>query len=446
MASDPARPMPKAVRSSVQASVRRWKQLTPSPTKHVGRCKHTAVYYKKQMIVFGGHDPWKDCFLNDLLVYDSATARWRDVEKEPEFQKTRDTHREAPSQRRAHSAGVLGAWMVVFGGFSGKDCFSDVRALNVETWEWVHLTPVSPPGGAPVRPCARGGHSCTPDPENGCLYITGGWDTALRYHNDVWSMKPDFEAKTVTWASLTPKSAPEHTPLGRVGHSCCLLRGKLVLFGGYGGDTYHNDVRVFDIAALAWSVVTTDPAFKKPRPRNYHCSALSPSGKLLLLGGAYVEGLMDDVWQLDLSGVFDDTAANTSESAPSLPKWGEVSCPGANRFAHTCVADPDTGVLYVYGVSASDESDLLELVIEDWYCDQSLAHHMTRYLSKHYALFRSALPQLASTVTARISAYHAELALPFSPAAPPFSQPSTPLQPRNPAASQQQLDTSPLVL
>jgi Rab9 effector protein with kelch motifs len=106
--------------------LRKWSQPTflseefPPP-----RRAHTAVYYKGKIWVFGGGNGMKA--LNDLWTLDVSgpmdKLRWEQVQ----------TSSRRPSPRGYHTANLIGSVMIVVGGSDGRDCFSDVWALDLGT-------------------------------------------------------------------------------------------------------------------------------------------------------------------------------------------------------------------------------------------------------------------------------------------------------------------------
>ena len=322
-----------------------WDDLAPSPSVVKVRSKHTAVAWEGKMVAFGGHDVNADLFVQDLLVYDMATASWRAV---PPTATT-------PCARRAHSADVVGHHMVVFGGFSGDACLNDVHCLNLRTMEWSEVV-VS---GSPTdRPCSRGGHST--GVHDGRVHVFGGWDTSLTYHSDLWTADIDFATMRGTWRRVD--SSAGEVPEGRVGHRSLVHRDNLVVFGGY-GTRYYADTFVFNLTEGVWRRVVS-PNGLCPEPRTYHSLVLE-GDRVFLLGGSDEVTVMSGGWMLD---------CNTWT-------WTTVPCPGEGRFAHTCVMGPGGRLLVLGGSTTPAATDFSQLTIEDLAADASLAHFARRLLA-----------------------------------------------------------------
>lgn len=103
---------------------RRWTAPQPVPGANIPppRRAHTAVHYKNRIWVFGGGNGMTA--LNDVWALDinaQGEAVWEELK----------TSRRRPSPRGYHTANLIGNVMVVVGGSDGRDCFSDVWALDL---------------------------------------------------------------------------------------------------------------------------------------------------------------------------------------------------------------------------------------------------------------------------------------------------------------------------
>ena len=296
------------------------------------------------MIAFGGHDVYEDVFLQDLLILDLDTKAWR-VPVAPEGSY-------APCARRAHTADVVGDYMVVVGGFSGKECLHDVHALHLPTLRWRELTP-----SGVAAPSTRGGHSSAVHEDS--VYVFGGWDVTLTYHNDLWKLDCDFANGAYKWTQIR-FSDDSTVPEGRVGHRSCVYNNEFLVFGGY-GERYWSDTHCFNLKTKTWREIITP---RQPEPRTYH-TLVEHNGKILVLGGSDEDKAMEGVWILDLD----------------KEEWTDAPCPCSGSFAHTCVK-AGNGKLMVYGGNLNGGSDLAEVLIEDWVADTSLVHILLRFLAK----------------------------------------------------------------
>ena len=84
-----------------------------------------------------------------------------------------------------------------------------------------------------------------------------------------------------------------HLPCGRCGHSVCLADAQLVLFGGYDGRKWLNDLHLFNTHSLVWTQPVSQG--QPPGPRQYHTAA-TVQNSMYVFGG--FNGL---VWLRDLA-------------------------------------------------------------------------------------------------------------------------------------------------
>jgi len=74
---------------------------------------------------------------------------------------------------------------------------------------------------------------------------------------------------TLTWRAIHATGSP---PAPRGGHSCCVIGNNLIVWGGYGGDTFFNDMSMLSLDSMSWQKVATfgDP----PCPRAGHTASI----------------------------------------------------------------------------------------------------------------------------------------------------------------------------
>lgn len=206
---------------------------------------HSSVVYNQKMYLYGGNYGLNN---NDKFYsYDPATAMW-------ELVKTRPANNDAgnmPPALDEHSAVVHEDHMIVFGGFANGDRQQCTYAFNFKTLEWRVF------GDATVRPEPRAGHSAVV--HNGSMYIFGGQNNNDEKLNDVWRLDLSSEH----WSQIMPNSASDDIPLGRTGHSMCIYKGHILVFGGIHEITKElNDCWAFDLQGGAWRrlFATDDPS------------------------------------------------------------------------------------------------------------------------------------------------------------------------------------------
>ena len=81
------------------------------------------------------------------------------------------------------------------------------------------------------------------------MYIFGGKDEDNNKLNDIWM----FDFSNYMWQLVEPQSLSYFTPTARSGHSACLYRDYMVIFGGIHEVTKElNDLCVFDLKQKKW--------------------------------------------------------------------------------------------------------------------------------------------------------------------------------------------------
>ena len=152
----------------LDTTMRRWTKPNPARPdmlKPAPRRAHTAVYYRGKTWIFGGGNGMTA--LNDVWTLEITPANeyiWEPVK----------ISGPKPSCRGYHTANLIGSIMVVVGGSDGKECFSDMWYLNLETLEWRT--------NKLAEPHRRLSHSATR--VGSYLFIFGGHD-GTEYLNDV---------------------------------------------------------------------------------------------------------------------------------------------------------------------------------------------------------------------------------------------------------------------
>ncbi len=77
--------------------------------------------------------------------------------------------------------------------------------------------------------------------------------------------------------------------------------GRMIVFGGLDDEHhYSNEVSAFEISTGTWS--TLSPTGERPAGRSYHAAVFDPVQRRMIVFGGWASGILDDVWQLSLSG------------------------------------------------------------------------------------------------------------------------------------------------
>jgi len=204
--------------------------------------------------------------------------------------------------------------------------------------DWAVITPT-------IHPSARYGMAMVYDRAQDRLLLFGGSDSDDRSLNETWV----YSATTTTWTQLLPATSP----LSRT-HAALTIdpaNGKAYLFGGNDGETYFNDLWVYENGNWQPVVITGT----LPAPRTLAAMAFNPDdGTLLLFGGRSVTGTaLADTWQFDLATL----------------NWQEKTVTGPlARYAHTLTYDRDTGRFILVGGAAVAGDILFD---DTWYYTQA---------------------------------------------------------------------------
>nr|AML76810.1 putative LOV domain-containing protein [Kalanchoe crenata] len=168
------------------------------------------------------------------------------------------------------------------------------------------------------------------------LVLFGGEGVNMQPMDDTFVLNLDTE--NPEWRRVSVKSAPP----GRWGHTLTSLNGSwLVLFGGCGKQGLLNDVFVLDLDAKqpTWREVSGGAP---PLPRSWHSSCTIDGSKLIVSGGCTDAGvLLSDTFLLDLG--------------KENPMWREVptSWSPPSRLGHSLSVYGKTKLLMYGGLANS---------------------------------------------------------------------------------------------
>ena len=146
---------------------------------------------------------------------------------------------------------------------------------------------------APVPP-ARSGHTTIYDPVRRRLIVFGG-DGA----SDVWALS--LGQSPPRWTELAPTGIP---PRANYGHTAIYdpKRHRMIVFGGVQTDNeLSNEVWALSLSNLRWRKLNALGI--PPAPREWHSAIYDPVRDRMIVHGGWTspDGVLDDVWALDLS-------------------------------------------------------------------------------------------------------------------------------------------------
>lgn len=181
-----------------------------------------------KIVIYGGEDghrrPMAEAYVLDLQEFT--------------WSKLQITSKQQPTARSGHAAALVNNLLVVFGGGSVANCFSDLWVLDLTHGSWSKPEVVGP------SPTPRAGHGGVLVGDS--WYILGGGNNVKGCTEMLVADLSDLGANRVSWTKVC--NVPAGSPLSSEGISLlhCPEYNMLVAFGGYNGK-YHNAVSVYKL-------------------------------------------------------------------------------------------------------------------------------------------------------------------------------------------------------
>jgi len=225
-----------------------------------------------KIILFGGHT--SQGRLGDTWIYNIAENFWEDV-----------TPKNSPPPRS--DTGMVydkaNQVVILFGGYcqeNNRDLCDDTWTFDPETNMWTEMKPSNSP---PVMY----GHTLVYDPINQLSLLWGGHMSAIKngvsssigYNDTLWR----YSCPENSWEEIASKSVENPSP--RYWHASVFdsESGKLLLFGGDGGNGFLADTWLFDMSQNTWERVITNDM---PSPRTVAAIVYdNANGGIFLFGG-----------------------------------------------------------------------------------------------------------------------------------------------------------------
>jgi N-acetylneuraminic acid mutarotase len=252
-----------------------WTDLNPTGDLPAPRALYQMVYDSaaSKVFLFGGtSDAGR---FGDTWAYDPAAKTWSDVNVAG-----------APDARSAHAMvyDSDGGTVILFGGVGDAGRFDDTWAYDPNANTWTDLNPIG------ILPSARSGHAIVYEPLSGRVILFGGYDGSLLL-NDTWAYEPAAN----TWTALDPAG---DVPSPRGNHRMVYDSGlgRVILFGGYDGNTELGDTWAYDPVANTWSEL--HPTGSVPAGREEHAMVYDPTGGRVVLFGGFdaTDADLNDTW------------------------------------------------------------------------------------------------------------------------------------------------------
>ncbi|KAM9709453.1 LOW QUALITY PROTEIN: host cell factor 2 [Menidia menidia] len=222
--------------------------------------EHSMVAHEGLLYVFGGmldsaYTPSRCA----LWLFDTAQQKWL-----PGQGKSCPPQAQGPSNRKGHSAVVVGSAMLMYGGFIDiKGSSQEFWSLNLNSWAW---SPLTDPHQGSLSPGPRHQHSAVA--YQGCMYLFGGL-MGLREQRDLWM----WSSSSHLWTALRNSSGPPRL----MGHSAVAYKDSMLLFGGGESQTFPSScLWSYSFTTRTWTKMAALPDCSPPG-RMHHClSGLGP--------------------------------------------------------------------------------------------------------------------------------------------------------------------------
>ncbi|XP_061923747.1 actin-fragmin kinase isoform X3 [Entelurus aequoreus] len=228
-----------------------WTEVPQASTAPCDRCKHACCAYDGYVYILGGRD---NSTLRDFWRYSVAKQKWLHCQR-----KTSSLQTQMPTNRKGHSAVVVGSSMLMYGGFIDiKGSSQEFWSLDFDTMVWALI------GGnqhGSLSPGPRHSHSAMV--YQTCMYLFGGLK-GLREQRDFWKWNSDSR----TWSSLKTKLGPSKL----FGHSAVVYKDGMLIFGGGESQNYPNNfLWRYTFSTHTWSQVNTVPGSSRSPDKMHHC-------------------------------------------------------------------------------------------------------------------------------------------------------------------------------
>ncbi|KAL7477390.1 hypothetical protein ACHAW6_003198 [Cyclotella cf. meneghiniana] len=247
-----------------------------------------------------------------------------------------------PPPRSGAASVIVKSRLYMFGGYGGgTGRLDDFYSFNFATssWEEVEVLSESRPG------CRENNGVVIGDSSR--VYLFGGYN-GNSWLNDLWM----FDIETKKWSCIQESSDSNNPgggedatsitggnggPSRRFGYVSVVHDNKFVLFGGFDGTRWLNDMFEFDLSTNQWKIVRASGALPSVRS----CPAWAKDDTHVYIHGGY-DGVerKADFFACDLSTY----------------TWSELPCKGtppSPRYFHSCCIHGNK--LYTYGGYSGSE-------------------------------------------------------------------------------------------
>jgi hypothetical protein len=262
-----------------------WTRQSPTGAPPSARYRHSAIFdpIRKQMLVYGGLDPFKT---SDIWAL-SGSMKWRGM----------SLLGTPPSPRSEHSAvyDPVRDRVILFGGHKSPALLDETWVLDLTAApRWTKMNEPDP------TPAPRLGHTAVYDPGRDRMILWGGVGETGAYFEDCWQLSL---SGSPAWTRIATQG--EHPP-ARAWHSAIYdhERNRMIVWGGAGAEGMPNETWALSLGATpTWSRIAVGS--RPPLARANACAVYDPlRERMLVLGGnQYTQQagvFFDDLWSLDL--------------------------------------------------------------------------------------------------------------------------------------------------
>eukprot|EP00771_Trimastix_marina_P000928 gnl/Trimastix_PCT/1964.p1 GENE.gnl/Trimastix_PCT/1964~~gnl/Trimastix_PCT/1964.p1 ORF type:complete len:1070 (+),score=340.31 gnl/Trimastix_PCT/1964:77-3286(+) len=240
----------------------------------------------------------------------------------------------APAPRSLHTMVSHSGKLWVFGGDDFETVFGDLAVYDPEARAWEHI---EAQGDVPGP---RAQHTLVA--AEGMFLLFGGTDVNGQATNDLRAFDPESRA----WQAV---QASGDVPPPLYGHSACVHKSNVVVFGGRAGSAESNEVYTLNIEHALWVKKTCSGI--KPAPRLSHAAGIL-GNKLYIFGGSALNKSYGDLHALDL-GNYRWSTPQTRSEGPSA------------RFCMSCVTSRKHFILFGGRTATTMFNDVYRLDTEN---------------------------------------------------------------------------------
>ncbi|CEL93851.1 unnamed protein product [Vitrella brassicaformis CCMP3155] len=207
-------------------------------------------------------------------TYHNPPRRWREVELGP----SSDVK---PGERSGAASVVYNGALYVYGGYGGSGRLDDLWKFDFESRCWSKIEARNPPAGRENNGAVVYGSK---------MFLFGGY-SGFNWLQDFH----EFNFESNEWSPVNAKGNPPSTRFGYV--SAVSEDGLFVVFGGYDGCTWLNDMYEFNFATHQWSITSAQGNI----PSGRSCPSWATyKGSVFVFGGYDGVHRMNDFHQFQL--------------------------------------------------------------------------------------------------------------------------------------------------